>query len=456
MMPTATAAEPGQRLGLGGLPSLLRAAAARPVAADSVAVFRIGFGLLVAFSAIRFLAKGWVARLYIEPEHHLSYLGFEWISPLPSFWMHAHLVVLATLGLCIAVGYRTRLATTLFILGFTYTELIEASLYLNHYWFVTLVAVLLLLLPVHHHWSLDARAGRVRRSDVVPVGIIWALRAQVGLVYFFAGLAKLNPDWLFHAQPLRLWLADRTHVPLLGPLLEQPETAFALSWASVIFDLTVVGWLVWRRSRKPAYLLLVVFHLSTGALFQIGIFPWVMIFAALIFFEPDWPSQHRLSQGERSGIESAPKLGKAKLYVLAIFAVLQIALPLRHYAYPNNVRWTEEGYYLSWRVMLTDKAGYLDYRVTDPASGRTWEVSPDLVLTDWQENHASTRPALVHATAKLIAEHYERAGIAGVEVRANSWVSINGRVVRRLIDSTVDLAREPRRLSTSEWIIVSA
>lgn len=511
--PTATSAAGAGAFGR------LAAAAKRPVAADSVAVFRIAYGLLVAYGSIRFLAKGWVDALYLEPANHLTYPGFEWVRPLAAPWMHLHMVALAGLGLCIAIGYRHRLAAALFVVGFTYTELIEASLYLNHYWFVTLAGLLLWLLPVGHRWSLDAALGRVEAAPVVPAGAVWALRAQVAVVYGFAGLAKLNPDWLFKAQPLRLWLADRTHLPLIGPLLDEPAVAYLASWWGVFFDCTVVGWLLWRRSRPWAYAALVVFHLATAALFQIGIFPWVMILAALVFFAPNWP--HRLTRaagvffsalartvsipfggagpacgeglsggaggglaagpfgGARpvggggqtgsagpgaagclagsgptgGGGEPVPAVGRVRLALLGLLAVVQLVLPLRHYAIDGNVRWTEEGYYLAWRVMLTEKAGHVEYAVTDPSTGNTWTADPGLVLTDWQAAHAATRPDMVHATAHLIADHYRRQGVADPEVRANAWVTMNGRSAHRLIDPDVDLAAHSRTNPPSDWIL---
>lgn len=465
------------------------------VAADSVAVFRIGFGLLVAFSSLRFLWKGWVDTLYLAPENHLAYRWFGWVAPLSAPWMHLVVLSLAGLGVCIALGYRHRLATTLFIVGFGYTELIEASLYLNHYWFITLAAVLLLLLPAHRHWSLDAatgriagratgriaafsgntqeRAGRAASCAHVEAWVVWALRAQVGIVYLFAGLAKLNGDWLFHAQPLRLWLADRTHLPVIGPILDEPLVAYAASWGSAAFDCTIVAWLLWRRSRPWAYAVLVIFHIATWLLFpKIGVFPWVMIFCALIFFPPDWP--RKLTERAKTWLEEVAgvgrtavdsesdevrlisktaRVGRGAIVFLAIFAALQIFLPLRHYLEPGNVRWNEQGYYLSWRVMLTEKAGALEFEVADPATGRSWLVYPELVLTDWQATHAATRPDLIHATALLIADRYQQKGIADVEVRAKSWVSMNGREAKQFIDPTVNLAAHPRGKIPHGWIL---
>jgi hypothetical protein len=467
-MPTATAAdgrvEPAV-LTHGAAPTVasrLLDTAARPVATHSTAVFRITFGVLVCASSIRFLARGWVDRLYLEPAAHLTYPGFDWIRPWPAPWMHLHVVALAAAGACIALGYHHRAAAVVFVLGFAHAELIDAALYLNHYWYLTLAGVLLAVLPVHHHWSLDARAGRVRASPVVPAAVVWALRGQLAVVYVFAGLAKVNTDWAVDALPLRLWLADRTDVALVGPFLDEPFVAHLASWAALLFDATIVAWLLWRRSRRFAYAAVVVFHLTTWWLFpQIGVFPWVMIAGTLVFFAPDWPARllgrakaaSPSSQPAAPTPAGAPRLGRPVLLFLGVLAVVQVVVPLRHLVYSGDVRWTEEGYYLSWRVMLTEKAGHVDFRVRDPATGRTWAVGPDLVLTDWQAAQAAIRPDLLQTTARLVASHYEHEGVPDVEVRADAFVSVNGRPARRLVDPAVDLAAEGRGLGRADWIL---
>ena len=495
-MPTATAppegAQPAREW------SRLRSAEARAtagrraVSADSAAVFRIAFGVLAAFAAIRFLANGWVTQLYLAPRAHLTYPGFGWVQPLPAPSMHLLVAAVGAAGVAIALGWRHRLACWSFLCGFAYLEAIDATLYLNHYWFVSLCALLLAILPAHHHWSLDARAGRVRRSAHVPGGVVWALRAQVGVVYVFAGIAKLNADWLSSAQPLQIWLADRSDIWLVGPLLDEPWLTFAVSWGAAAFDCTIVGWLLWRRSRPWAYAVLVIFHVATWMLFAIGVFPWVMIAAALIFFDPDWPRQlvarthpwrERVAQRAahasqpvavaspsaplrdpslpvpqearlaRRSADTCPRLGRAALVALAALAVVQLALPLRHLAYPGDVRWTEEGYWGAWRVMLTDKAAHLEFEVTDPATGHRWIVGPDIVLEDWQIERAGGHPDLIVATAHLVADQYRRTGVAEVEVRADAWVSMNGRPAQRIIDPTVDLAAQSRTLAPAPWIL---
>ena len=127
--------------------------------------------------------------------------------------------------------------------------------------------------------------------------------------------------------------------------------------------------------------------------------------------------------------------------------------PCAIYAHPGDVRWTEEGYYLSWRVMLTEKAGFATFVVTDPATGRSWEVQPESVLTDWQTATAMVRPDLIHATALLIEEETQRELGRDVEVRAEVVVTMNGRPARPMIDSSVDLTAVSRGRGTDRFVL---
>src|SRR5690606_6757465 len=105
----------------------------------------------------------------------------------------------------------------------------------------------------------------------------------------FAGFAKANADWLLHAQPLRIWLGSHTGMPVLGPLFRLEETAILMSWGGFLFDTSVPWLLLMRRTRPYAYVALIGFHTLVGVLFPIGMFPVIMIVAALVFFPPGWP-----------------------------------------------------------------------------------------------------------------------------------------------------------------------
>lgn len=432
----------------------------RPVNAASAAAFRIAFGLLGVVAVIRFAALGWIHELYVHPAHHFTYLGLAWIRPWPAWGMYLHFALIGLASLGIALGYRYRISAVAFFVLFTYVELIDKTTYLNHYYWMSLTSLLMVFLPLHRTASLDAWRSARPQPATVAVGVVWALRAQVGVVYLFAGLAKLNPDWLLYAQPLRIWLYNSGDVAFIGSLLRQPWTAYLASWAGAAYDLTIVGWLLWPRTRPLAYVAVVVFHLATWVLFPIGLFPWVMIAATLIFFPPDWP--RRLLRWTGLGAEPLPsadpvahrtaRASQIAVAAFALFALAQILIPLRHWLYPGNVRWNEEGYRFAWRVMLTEKTGEAQFHVSDPATGERWVVSPDQYLTPLQAERMAYQPDMILETAHLIARDYARQG-RDVEVRAEVFVAFNGRQAARLVDSSVNLAQVEHGLAPKPWIL---
>ena len=446
----------------------IRRAAFAPVDAGSLAVFRIVFGLLGLFIVARFFAYGWIGELYIEPAHYFTYPGFGWVKPWPEWGMYAHFAALGLLALGIAAGYRYRLCAALFFLGFTYVELLDKTSYLNHYYWAALVSLLMVFLPLHRSLSVDAWLKSRTLWGSAPTGVVWLLRGQLAAVYVFAGMAKLNPDWLLEAQPLHIWLQDHTGLPLVGPLLGEIWTAYAFSWAGALFDLTIVGWMLWRRTRPFAYLVLAGFHLLTYLLFpQIGVFPWLMAGAALILFPPDWPRRLigrsnrgcRLTGGSPDLSSSPPEketrswLPALAIAAVAVYVAVQVALPLRHYSYPGNVRWNEEGYRFAWRVLLTEKVGMVEYRVYDPTAGHRWRVDPEVYLTPLQAERMTTQPDMILETAHIIARDFAARGHASVQVYADVYVAMNGRKSARLVDPDADLAAANHGLAPKKWLL---
>jgi vitamin K-dependent gamma-carboxylase len=428
--------------------SRLAAALGRPVPIASLAVYRILFGALLFASTVRFMASDWIEVFYVRSTFHFKYPGFEWVAVLPPWAMYALYGAAAACALCVALGLFYRVAVVAFVALFAYAELTDVTNYLNHYYLVLLMGSLLALTPAHGKWSLDVlRRPSLARAEV-PAWMLWLLRFQVAMVYLHAGLAKAGPDWLLHAQPLQIWLRARDETPILGPLFGMTATAYVFSWAGFLFDTTIAGWLLWKRSRPFAFAAVLAFHFMTHVLFDIGIFPFLMTINATLFFDPDWPSRARTAPS------SAPSLPPRWAWApLAAFLVFQALFPLRSWLYPGDVLWHEQGMRWSWKVMVREKNGSVVFHVRDPKTGRTWERTPAEFLILRQEFEMAGQPDLIVQMARHIAEDERRKGRGDVEVRCDARVSLNGRAARPLIDPAVDLVKVREGFRPAAWIL---
>lgn len=427
----------------------MNAAALRaPVDAASLAAFRVLFGGVMCAAMVRALTSGWIDEVLVQPSFFFKYPGLTWLPVGPPWVLKLHVAVLAMAAACVSLGLFYRIAAPLFCLGFLALEALDATNYLNHYYLVVLLSGILSCVPAHRMWSLDALRRPALRSEQVPAWALWLVRFQLGTVYFFAGLAKLQPDWLLHGQPLGIWLRARADLPLLGGLLALPETALFMSWAGFLYDLTITGFLLWRRTRPLAYATVVFFHTMTWALFDIGMFPLIMMTSTLVFFSPSWP--RRLIKA-RTVAGPAPKTARLTLPLLAVYCAFQVLFPLRHFLYEGDVLWNDRGMRYAWKVLVREKHGSVTYRVKAKGAARERLINPARYLQPRQVSEMSARPALIHQLAFHVAADLRARGWVDPEVRVDAVVSLNGRAPRPLIDPTVDLLRvDPH---AGDWIL---
>ena len=257
-----TTTERSQRPGAAGARawSHFQSALFEPIDVTWLAALRVLFGLAMAISMARFIAYGWIDDFFVSPRFHFKYWGFGWALPLGPSGMHALFWALGALALALAVGFCFRAAAWLFVAGFTYLQLVDVTTYLNHYYLASLLGLLLAVSPAQRVWSVDAWLRRSRATPVIPAGWLYLFRFQVAVVYTFAGIAKAHGDWLLHAQPLGIWLGSKTGMPVLGLLFEQTWAAPLMSWAGFLFDTTITGFLLARKTRPFAYAAVIAFH----------------------------------------------------------------------------------------------------------------------------------------------------------------------------------------------------
>lgn len=435
-----------------------------PLEAAPLAVFRIMFGLMMFLSIVRFWSYGWIGKLYIDPQFFFSYYGFEWIEPLGGY-TYLLFALCGLSAILVALGYKYRWAIGIFFLSFTYIELMDKTTYLNHYYFISALSFLMFFLPANAYFSLDALRNKSAQYQHVPAWTINSIKLLLAIVYFYAGLAKLNSDWMFEALPLKIWLPAKFSIPLLGNWVHQEWLAYAFSWGGALYDLAIPFLLLYRRTRIVAFTLVIFFHVVTRILFPIGMFPYIMIVSALIFFDASLHKRilsvlNRLFRigkkhfnNGKTWSHNSVVLKKLTQGILVLFFGFQLLFPFRYTLYPGELFWTEEGYRFSWRVMLMEKSGYAQFKVVDGETGRWFYVDNTDFLTPFQEKQMAFQPDFILEYAHHLKQHYEGEGLRDIEIYVESQVALNGRLSKPFIDPKVDLTKQKDSFKHKSWIL---
>tara|TARA_B100000287_G_scaffold126731_1_gene118843 strand:+ start:4462 stop:5835 length:1374 start_codon:yes stop_codon:yes gene_type:complete len=432
---------------------------------SSLAFFRIGFGILMCFSIIRFWLKGWIKSLYIDPQFHFSYYGFEWVKPIGEYTYIIFIICFIS-SFMVMIGLKYRAAIICFFLSFTYIELMDKTTYLNHYYFISMLSFLMIFLPLNASFSLD-NYSKKKTYVTVPSWCSSSIKLFVALVYIYAGIAKLNSDWLFEAMPLKIWLTSKYDIPIIGEsLLQLNWVHYLMSWGGMIYDLTIPFLLLYPPSRLFAFIMVIFFHVFTMVLFPIGMFPHIMIFCATIFFSA---TKHKkilnllkrflenlrlfFKNKESKKYDELKIINQNKIApVLFVFFFLQAVVPFRYAIYPGELFWHEQGYRFSWRVMLIEKVGYTNFRIKDPDTEKSIIVNSSDYLTPFQEKQMSFQPDFILEFAHYLGDKFSDNN-KRVKVYAESFVALNGRPSQRFIDPNVNLYEEKESINNKSWII---
>jgi hypothetical protein len=425
------------------------------VSSAPLGVTRIIFGLLMLYSSLRFVFNGWIEKLYIQPSFYFKYYGFEWVADLGEYTYLAY-GLLILLSVFIIFGLFYRISIISFFLIFTYIELIDKSLYLNHYYFVSIFAFALIFLPAGRIFSLDNKIKKKESISDINAWEVNILKFLLCVVYFYAGLAKLNYDWLFRAMPLSLWLPANSNLPLVGNLLTYKTTAYIFSWVGAFYDLFIWIFLLNKLTRPFAYVAVIIFHMSTALLFQIGVFPYVMTALTLIFFSDNFHiSILKLLGWKDINITNGYKRIETPLAIkimMTVFVLFQLIWPLRFLQYGNNLFWHEQGYRFGWRVMLMEKAGNCTFTVQDSITKEIVQVYPSDYLTINQEKQMSTQPDMILQFAHFLKKEFAEKDWNDPIVKAQTYVVLNGSKGKPLINPNVDLTKYTDGFSSKTWI----
>lgn len=421
-----------------------------PVDIAPLVFFRITFGLLMILEVTGYTVAGLVRTNWVQPEMHFTYFGFEWVKGPPGNWTYVLVAVCLVAAVGIMVGAFYRISAAIFAVGFTWFYLVEQSNYMNHFYLICLLAVVALVLPADRALSIDVRRGAVARAETAPAWTLLLLQFHIAVAYFFGGIAKLNGDWL-RGEPVRTWLYTGPMGRELGSAFHNEVTVYLLSYGGLLFDLLVVPLLLWKKTRWIALAAAITFHLSNAYLFNIGVFPFLSIAMTLLFVAPSWHRKVlRLRAQKNTGVDLKWGASWAVCSLLGVYVAYHLLMPFRHWLYPGNVHWTEEGHRYSWHMMLRTKEGTAYFIVEDRTSGEMWRVRPQPYLSSRQFRKMSVHPEMVLQFAHYLREKWKPLDVA---VYAVVQVKLNDHKPALLVDPTVDLTREKLGLGRSDWIL---
>ena len=287
----------------------------------------------------------------------------------------------------------------------------------------------------------------------MPNWVRWTIILQLFIVYTYASVAKLYGDWLDFSI-IELLMKSKSDYYLIGELLQEKWIHKIVAFFGIFFDLLIVPALLWKPTRKIAFVLAIFFHLFNSVVFQIGIFPYLSLAFIVFFFEPQ-TIRNVFLKTKKVVVEQSTTLPKNHKWVLGIlggYFLVQLVLPLRHHSFKDDVLWTEEGHRLSWRMMLRSRSGTIKYTVVNKETGKAININLNDYLTKKQRRRVACYPDFAWQFAQHLKKDYAKKG-EDIQVFVTNMVKINQGEYYEFIDPKVDLASVPwKHLAHNEWI----
>lgn len=391
-----------------------------------------------------------------------KYAGFEWVPTLSIPELNLLCAVLAISAFMLAIGLFYRVSTLILFFSWNWYFLMDMVRYNNHWYLMSLIIGVLIFIPTNSRFSIDSLLRPAIRTDFARRWQLLLIQFHLGIAYFYGGIAKLNHDWL-HGQPMTTWLRDESREFLqLGGLIDPYTLGYVYSYGGLLFDLLIVPLLLYRKTRTMAFIVALLFHVNNIFMFSIGAFPYMMILATTMFFDPNWPKQvfsKLIRSSKKDSVELVNVASKGKkgfvTSVLCFYVIFQLVFPLRHFLFEGSPSWTNEGQRFAWRMMLRAKDTFGMFVVKDPQTGKEYLDDATGYFGSF-ESHRSAyySPEMILLLAHHIRDVYRKKGIENVEVYAKLKCSLNFRKHQHIVDPDVNLAQEKRQpFKHYSWIV---
>ncbi len=436
-----------------------------PVPNISITLFRTAFSFILLIQTYYFINNEFIKYNITEP--FMLFPFINGLDPMPE----VYLIILSYSMLISNIGMlfnkTARISTFFFLCSFTYFWLLDKTYFNNHYYFMSLICFILLLVEYKSSFKKIAYVNRWS---------LFALQAMVLITYLIAGINKLNPYWLIDLQPIAFILENKCDVTentfFINPLL-----IILITYGGLLFDL-FIGFLLFYKPTKPlAFILIIVFNIMNHFLFlnngEIGVFPFIMISTLILFIDPKYLTKVFTGTQDIKYKHKSPQLLK---YCITVFLIVQIILPFRHILFKGYVDYNGIGQRFSWRMKSMCKnpttEGIIQFSVFEQKSKKQIAhfhllnmqeqfkqsgIHENIYLTENQIKKLLYYPDLLPIFTKkiesIISNHTKENYNKKLKFRisANCHIKFMERPSQALINTSIDLT-EMSGLNTNKWL----
>ncbi|XP_008422324.1 vitamin K-dependent gamma-carboxylase [Poecilia reticulata] len=447
----------------------------RPTDPASLGIFRCMFGLLMAIDVTQERGLSHLDYKYLDGAPVCRFPLFNFLEPLPLDWMYVVYLVMFLGALGIMLGCFYRLSCLMFISTYWYIFFLDKTAWNNHSYLYGLIGFQLAIMDGNRYWSLDGLRKPSIRNAHVPLWNYTLLRTQIFIVYFIAGVKKLDADWVEGYSMSYLahhWLFD----PFKAILPVELVSLLVVHGGGLILDLTAGYLLFFDATRPVAFFFVSYFHCMNSQLFSIGMFSYTMLATSPLFCYANWPRKFfsrfpsllsgvlpftteeiqpstsclypetdSNSSNERPGTQNPAKASKMRFKhkLGAVFTILYVAeqffMPYSHFITQGYNNWTNGLYGYSWDMMVHSRSHqHVKITYKDGKTGEIGYLNPGVFT---QSRRWKDHGDMLKQYATCLSGLLPRYNISHPEIYFDIWVSINERFQQRIFDPRVDIVK---------------
>lgn len=425
---------------------------------QAIPIFRLLFG--VCMGVFYFISVGHQIALHFSDVSiiHLPFYGFSWV-PMPGLAVYCGLLI--SIGvLMLLVGISRKPMKYLILLSIAYTYYFSTTLldYNNHYY----LSLLLIYLFTFSHYFYPQTIYKIK---LVPRWNIMIFRWQWVIVYFYAGIAKLNVDWLSGTVIAKTLSGSETHSVL--QFLAHPMVARIIGGAGTIVDLFLAFGLLIEKTRRVAVIALISFHLLNESVFfsdltgdSVGYFPLLGIISTVLFINKSdmtlikkWASK-LLTMGDFQLALFKPNQNYRKVFfcLMTAFLLLQVYLPSRRFFNGENEYFTGEDRQFSYIRNSTMLQSSIKMTMIDKKTKASWLLRMDHYISPNERNVFVENPRALIVLAKRVNAEMRKTNYNNMAIYFDALFSLNGEPAQEGVNPNIDFVKLSPYADKKVWL----